>query len=349
MEHQRKSTRLIKSIAPIRVCDNGGWTDTWFAQYGKVFNIAVSPYAQVVIEAGSYDGYGPRVLIHAKDYGDRYAMSLDAPGWDRHPLLEAAIVRMGVPDGLTVEVTVSSEAPAGASTGTSAAVTVALLGGLDRLAGGCLTPHQIAYTAHAVEVEMLGQQCGIQDQLCSAYGGINLIEITAFPQATVSPIRVADPVWWELEKRLALIFLGHSHRSSEVHGKVIRGLENAGPECRRLNDLRTTAERSRDALLAGDFGALGRAMIDNTLAQGRLHPDLVSQDARRVIEIAQDHGALGWKVNGAGGEGGSLTLLSGSSPHAKWAMIQEIEQECERFQNIPIRLTRQGLCVQEGL
>jgi D-glycero-alpha-D-manno-heptose-7-phosphate kinase len=53
-------------------------------------------------------------------------------------------------------------------------------------------------------------------------------------------------------------------------------------------------------------------MIENTEAQERLHPDLVSREARQIIEIAKHHKALGWKVNGAGGEGGSLTILTGT-------------------------------------
>src|SRR6476660_2833120 len=46
----RTHTRTIHSIAPIRICDNGGWTDTWFAVHGKVLNIAVQPsvYVQVI-------------------------------------------------------------------------------------------------------------------------------------------------------------------------------------------------------------------------------------------------------------------------------------------------------------
>ena len=36
-----KPVRIVNSVAPIRICDNGGWTDTWFAKYGKIFNIAV--------------------------------------------------------------------------------------------------------------------------------------------------------------------------------------------------------------------------------------------------------------------------------------------------------------------
>jgi len=71
----------------------------------------------------------------------------------------------------------------------------------------------------------------------------------------------------------------------------------------------------------------------------------VSRDAARVIEIGRAHGALGWKVNGAGGEGGSLTLLCGPRSDSKRSMIREIEAENQLFRNIPIRLSRQGLRV----
>jgi len=122
-------------------------------------------------------------------------------------------------------------------------------------------------------------------------------------------------------------------------------MENAGPDNEYLHELRTTAPRSRDAVYAGDFDALGRAMIDNNEAQRRLHPALVSPDADRIIEIVQEHGAIGWKVNGAGGDGGSLTLLCGPRSDAKRAMIREIEAERPRYKNIPIYLSRYGLRV----
>jgi D-glycero-alpha-D-manno-heptose-7-phosphate kinase len=250
---------------------------------------------------------------------------------------------MSVPEDLAIHITLYSEAPSGGSMGTSAAVTVALIGALDCLTPGRLTPHEIANTAQSIEVEMLKQQCGIQDQLASAYGGINFIEMFKYPHAAVSQIQVPNSIWWELERRLVLIYLGKSHSSSEVHKKVIQGLENAGPDCPQLSDLRGTAEKSRDAVFAGNFLALGRAMTENTEAQGRLHPALISQDAQRVIDIARGHGALGWKLNGAGGEGGSITVLSGLSSHKKRNMIQEIERENPLFKNIPIYLSRYGL------
>jgi D-glycero-alpha-D-manno-heptose-7-phosphate kinase len=343
---RRTPLRVINSVAPIRVCDNGGWTDTWFAEHGKIFNIGVYPYAEVQIEVYPLDSQEERIVIYAENYGERYARHLQTE-WDRHPLLEAAIERMAVPDDIAFQVTIYSEAPAGASTGTSAAVTVALIGGLDCLTPGRLAPHEVAYVAQSVETDMLGQQCGIQDQLCAAYGGINYIEMFQYPHASVSQIRVPDSIWWELERRLVLIYLGRSHSSSQVHERVIHDLEDVGPTATQLEPLRATAEPSRDALYAGDFVALGQAMTQNTEGQRNLHPDLISPDAQHIIEIAQAYGALGWKVNGAGGEGGSLTILCGPLSHAKRAMIREIEEENPLFQNIPIYLSRFGLRIWE--
>ena len=340
---------IINSVAPIRICDIGGWTDTWFAGSGRIFNIGVYPYVEVqlaVYPAGHRD---QRIVIHAENYGERYALPeggrTAAGGWTRHPLLEAAIEYMRTPASLAFEVTIFSEAPTGASTGTSAAVTVALIGALDCLTPGRLTAHEVALAAQRVETELLGQQCGIQDQLCSAYGGINYIEMHHYPFASVSPLQIPNAAWWELERRLALVYLGRSHHSSQVHEMVIRGLEHAGPDCRQLEDLRLTAPKARDALFDGDFKALGAAMIENTEAQRRLHPALVSAEAERVIEIARQHGASGWKVNGAGGEGGSLTLLCDENAAVKRAMLHAIAQDNPLFSNIPIYLSRYGLRV----
>jgi D-glycero-alpha-D-manno-heptose-7-phosphate kinase len=343
----KRPLRVINSVAPIRICDNGGWTDTWFADYGKVFNIGVYPYVEVQVEVYPGDTRDDRIVLYAENYSERYAVHLERQGWDRHPLLEAAIDRMSVPENLDVQVTIFSEVPGGSSTGTSAAVTVALIGALDCLTPGRLTPHEVAYTAHAVEVEALKQQSGIQDQLCSAYGGINYIEMHKYPRASVSQIQVPNSIWWELERRLVLIFLGKSHDSSKTHEKVIRDLENAGPECKRLQDLRVTAEKSRDAVYVGDFNALGAAMIENTEAQARLHSDLICAEARRVIEIAREHGAVGWKVNGAGGEGGSVTILCPPLSYVKREMLREIEAESPLFTDIPVYLSRYGLRIWE--
>lgn len=336
--------RIINAVAPIRICDLGGWTDTWFAETGVVLNFGVYPYAEVqiyVTETAPRDS--GRVTIYAENFGDRYNIDPSPAEYSRHPMLEAAIDIMELPRNLSFEVTIYSSVPAGCSTGTSAAVSVALLGALDLLTPGRHTPHEIAALAHRVETEKLKLQCGIQDQLCSAYGGICFIEMFQYPHASVSQLHIPDTVWWALERRLVLVFLGRTHSSSDVHRQVIDRLDRKDADKSALDPLRHAARKGKEAIYAGDFRTFGRCMIDNTEAQAALHPALVSDTARAVIELAREHGALGWKVNGAGGEGGSLTILCPPEGERKRAFVDALASVGPSIQMIPTYLSRMGL------
>jgi len=340
---QSPPIKYIQARAPIRICDNGGWTDTWFAGEGRVLNMAVSPLVEVQISVFRRGSLPAPVVFQVENYNDEYPFHPGVDEWERHPLLEAAVTRLGIPDAYDCRIRLYSDAPGGGSMGTSAAVAVALVGALDLLTPGRMLPRQIAEHAHAVETEMLQQQSGIQDQLAAVYGGINFIKITRFPNAEVHRLGLPEELLHALEARLSLVYLGKAHSSSKVHEMVIQELENSGPAHPQIIALRQAAEAARESLLVGDLAAFGRSMTANTAQQKMLHADLVNAEARSIIEIAKTHGAAGWKVNGAGGEGGSLTLLSGPDMGAKRAMLAEILQEDENYSIIPIRLEQAGL------
>jgi len=133
-----------------------------------------------------------------------------------------------------------------------------------------------------------------------------------------------------------------------VHRRVIRELEDAGPDCPKLVPLREAAERMRDALFAGDLHAVGAAMTDNTEAQRALNPSLIGAAHQQIIEIARTHGAGGWKVNGAGGTGGSVTVLTSPDRSAKRATVAAVEAANPSYRSIPIRMARHGLRVWES-
>ena len=118
---------MIEASAPVRICDIGGWTDTWFGGPGRVVNIAVQPGVEVSIRPGT----GPEpVVLDVAAYGDRYPLMPGERRVPRHPLLEAAIDALPPPADLAVEISVRSLVPVGSGAGTSAAVAVALLGAL---------------------------------------------------------------------------------------------------------------------------------------------------------------------------------------------------------------------------
>ncbi len=337
----------IHSQAPMRICDLGGWTDTWFAQFGQVLHMAVAPYAQVQVAVYPRKARQERVEVFAENFAERFIVQLGLePSAYRqapHPLLQATIACIGAPQDLALEITIYSKTPSGASTGTSAAVSVALAAALDHLRGGHMTPYELAMLAHKVETEWLGQQCGIQDQLCSAFGGIQLVEMHQFPHATATPLALSREVSLELEQRLSLVYLGTTHKSSLVHEMVIAALEDAGPYALQLQRLRDIVPQGRDALLCGDLQAFGQAMIANHETQRALHPALINAVARKVIEIAQAYGVLGWKVNGAGGEGGSLTLLSSPRRDVQRLMLAEILSKIPSVRLIPMRFSSTGV------
>lgn len=345
------SVRLdpITASAPTRICDNGGWTDTWFAGHGCVFNIAVTPRVEVTLTADAADDDRPRVVIDARCFGDRYAPTgIDRGEWGKHPLLEAAIAEVGIPDGLAIEVIIDSDAPYGASMGTSAATCVALVGALVQLSGRKPEPAAVARAAWRVETERLGQQCGIQDQLAAAFGGVNVIRMHRYPDATIHRLSVPTTVLDELERRLVLVYLGVPHSSSAIHEAVIADLESLGPNGLAIDALRRTAEPSAEALVAGDFDRLGRIMVANTEAQRALHPELVCDAAETVISIGAEHGIIGHKINGAGGLGGSITLLTDGSEDRRRSLVEVIEGCAHGLVVVPIGLAADGLLVSGG-
>ncbi len=344
-----KLLRTINAMAPIRVNDLGGWTDTWFAERGKVLNFAVYPWVEVQVRVFlNSEKKKERVVIHQENYHETFAINPEAPATSKNPMIEAAFAMIKIPHKLFLDVTVFSGVPAGASTGTSAAVSVCLLGALCHLTEKKLSPYEIAYMAHRLETEMLKLQSGIQDQLCSALGGVNYIDMYQYPRAHISPVVLPDSISLELENRLVLIFLGQGHVSSDLHKKVIENLEEIGPDNPLLARLKKLVDRGKENLVWGDLEAFGKVMSENTEIQRELHPELISEKADEVIQIAREFKSLGWKVNGAGGNGGSLTILAGAERSCKRKMIQEIEKRHPDVRHIPVLLSQKGLTVWES-
>jgi len=328
---------VIEASVPVRICDIGGWTDTWFGGPGRVLSIAVDPGVDVSI--GATAGPDP-VVLDVETFGDRYAIRPGESRVPRHPLLEAAIDAFPPPTDVAVEISVRSAVPAGCGAGTSAAVAVALLGALAEMRAEPWSPRDVAYAAHRLEVDVLGGESGIQDQLSAAFGGINYLEIDRYPQATVQTL----PAWAELDPIITLVFLGRAHNSSSVHRQVIEGCRGSAA----FGRLRDAAVAARDAVVAHDLDAFGRAMIADTHAQMSLHPEIVGVDAQRVIELAAEHGAIGWKVNGAGGDGGSLTILN-ADRQAKDALEEHVARLDARYRVLPVNVSTVGLDVRGAL
>jgi D-glycero-alpha-D-manno-heptose-7-phosphate kinase len=343
---------LIRSRAPVRICDIGGWTDTHFAEQGAVLNIAIQLHAHCLLQpraarASKRTRYGYATYAMQQDNG----ASIHAPDlqatlevddvrkleYDGNmDLLKAAIKRLNVDAGF--DVTVWSDVPPGCGVGTSAAVSVAMIEGLARFKREMMAPDGLARVAHDLETEELALECGVQDQIAAAYGGICFMEIE-YPKATVLRLDVADDVLNELEERLVLAYIGQSRLSDAVHRRVIAQYESGDATVREaLDTLRKTPYTMRDALLAGDFAAIADAMNTNWEAQKKLHPSITNERIEQALHVASAAGAAAAKINGAGG-GGSITFLAEPGQEVRLRDALMTEAGCEI---LPVRVSRRG-------
>jgi D-glycero-alpha-D-manno-heptose-7-phosphate kinase len=295
---------IIRARAPVRCCDLGGWTDTRIVPEGRVLNFAVSLYTHVTLHVGA----SSEITIESCDTNDFEAVR-DVRQMEYNNVLDlfkAAIRRTGVKRG--VRIIVRSDAPPGSGLGSSAALGAATMAALSRFLRWNLLPYEVARESQALEVEELGLECGVQDQMAAAYGGVNYMHVN-YPEARVFPLDLDMATLCELEDRTVLVYTGKSHFSSAMHPKVIAAFEAGEESTRRaFQTLAECALRGKDSLLAGDLNAFAEAINDNWRAQKDLHPDITTPQVEELYARTLEAGAIGFKLNGAGG-GGTATLF----------------------------------------
>lgn len=340
--------RRVVATAPVRVADVGGWTDTWFAERGAVCSVAVGPGARVEARLVERTDHGPTVRMAAPDLGASWTLHLGAratasptDGADAHGLLDRAVLSwaaslpeeaLGPQSTAVLEVAVTAGVPPGSSVGTSASVLVALVAALEALAGRPVEPDAAARAAHGIETQGAGRESGVQDHVAAAHGGISWVEIDPYPTWRRTEVDVPAPGAADLGRRLLTVHLGGGHDSSELHRAVIARAEAGDAEVRSvLVELRTLAAEARDRLDEGDLAGWGAVLPAATEAQARLHPALVSDEARAVARIGAANGTEGWKVNGAGGAGGTVTLLGPDDPEAEARLRRALAEADPRW------------------
>ncbi len=302
---------MIISRTPVRVSFCGGGTDIdSFSmsepEGGRVVSLALDRHIHVTVNRRFDDRV--RLSYSKMELVDDFE-NLE------HELAREAMRMTGVTSG--VEITTIADIPSrGTGLGSSSAVTVGLLNALHMFAGHEASPEQLAREACEIEIDILGQPIGRQDQYAAAYGGINSIR---FDQGGVSveQIDVSDEIIERISEEFTLVFTGRSRSASEV---LSEAPEDEFDKLSRLRSIRGHADLAYHLMSKGDISGLGSLIGEAWDAKRGISASVSGGDLDTLHERIMATGARGAKLLGAGG-GGFFLVHGDASLREKLASL----------------------------
>ncbi len=285
---------MIISRTPVRVSFCGGGTDLdWFANSeengGRVTSLALNRYIHVTVNARFDDMV--RVSYSKMELVDNFEEI-------EHELVREAMRMTGVTSG--VEITTIADIPSrGTGLGSSSTVTVGLLNALHNFAGREVSAKQLAEEACKIEIDILGQPIGRQDQYAAAFGGINSISFGA-DGVVVEPLNLEDDVLERLESEFTLVFTGMSRRASSV---LSESPEDEADRIARLRAIRAQADEAQAHLECGNLAGLGALLEAAWQAKRGITASVSNEELDALHDRILALGASGAKLLGAGGGG----------------------------------------------
>ena len=230
----------------------------------------------------------------------------------KHELVREAMRMTGVTH--SVEITTIADIPSrGTGLGSSSALTVGLLNALHTYAGNTPDAAQLADEACRIEIDILGQPIGRQDQYAAAFGGSNQIAFLEDDTVTITPIDLDST---SLESNYFLVYTGITRQASDILAK-----QSASTDKKRadLDNLRQQAVEVRAALESGNHASVGRLLDTSWKIKRELVDGITGAALDDLYDSVMALGATGGKLLGAGG--GGFFLFQGSS-----AVRAQVEQ-----------------------
>ncbi len=288
---------MIITRSPLRITLGGGGTDlpSYYQEYGGF------------LVAGAIDAY-VYVSIHRTFSSDillRYSQleRVENAGDIRHPLIRAAFQYLNV-EQKQLEITTMADIPAGTGLGSSGSFGTALLKALHRFRRETISQHNLAEMASHLEINVLKEPVGKQDQYVAAFGGINCYEFHSDHRVTVRPLRIAEPVVERLQLHTLLFCTGIVRSAGDIlQEQHQRTQERDSAMIEHLHFIKEQGYRSRDALEKGDLDEFGRLMHEHWMAKKKRSSRMSNSQVDGWYEKARQNGAVGGKLIGAGGGG----------------------------------------------
>ena len=318
---------MIISRTPLRASFCGGGTDIdSFSHTEEEGGIVVSTTLQSYIHVTVNKRFDDKVRVSYSK------MELVDNFEDlEHELVREAMRITGITTG--VEITTIADIPSrGTGLGSSSSVTVGLLNALHAFAGHIASPKQLAEEACMIEIEILNQPIGRQDQYAAAYGGINSILFSA-ERVEVMPLKINKNIIDRMEAEFSLVFTGISRSASKILSERSDSQED---KSKRLRLMRNQALSSINMLENGELEELGKLLANTWELKRQLSQSVSNDELDAIYNNLIDLGANGAKLLGAGG--GGFFLVHGS-PEFREKLLLNFGKD---YKILPLKLDSSG-------
>ena len=303
---------VIFTRAPLRISLGGGGTDipSYYRERGGF------------LVAGAIDKY-VYMLTHTV-FQQRYRLKysefeeVDDPADIRHPILREALCLHW--QGAPLEIASVADIPAGTGLGSSGSYTVCLLKALALAGRMASTPGDIAEAACHIEIDVLGEPSGKQDQYAAAHGGICAYTFHEDDTVTVEPLRLPDDTLQKMQDGFLLFFTGETRKATTILAD--QDARTRDMDAAMLANLDRTKEmgfESRALLESGDLVRYAELMHEHWLNKKARSAGMSTGRADDMYDVARANGAVGGKLVGAGG-GGFLLVYSEDVDRLRRAM-----------------------------
>lgn len=306
---------MIISRTPLRLTLGGGGTDlpSYYSKYGGfVVTSSINKYIYVVVKERFEEevrvSYSVTEIVN--DVNDV-----------RHPIVREALKLLDIHKHL--EIVTMADAPSRAGLGSSGSFTVGLLHALHTFKGGNPSKKMLAEEACHIEMDMLKEPCGKQDQYIAAFGGFICLRIDRGGNVEVEDLKISEESIRELESNLLFFYTGITRDSFQVLSEQQKRIQNAEEALEAMHRIKEVGFRAKRALERGDLAEWAKLQHEHWIAKRGTANNMTTNVIDRWYMLGIENGALGGKLLGAGGGGFLMFYVENNKERVRKVMARE--------------------------
>jgi len=318
---------MIFTKTPLRISLFGGGTDLkeYYQRYeGAVINTTIDKFIYVFVKKNHVNN---DIIVRYYDEAE-VVSSVDEI---KHGIVRESL-RLAKID-TSIEIITFSDLPwRGTGLGSSSAFAVGLLNALFAYKGEELFPGELAELASHIEIDLLGEPIGKQDQYAAAFGGLREYVFLKDGGVDVNEIPLDIKGHDNLSNYMILFHTGIERKASLVLGDQKSRMDQ---NLSHFHDLVEIVRKGKTHLINQEMEMIGELLNNSWKKKRELSEKMQNDVIRKMYCLGMEGGSYGGKLLGAGG-GGCFCFIC--PPKHR----EQIKMRLKDFKEIPFAITLEG-------